>query len=72
MMCYRLFVAFVLILFHSFGASVLSAQTEQIDEYIQSEMKKRQILGLALVVIRGGEVMKMKGYGFANLNMMCR
>jgi CubicO group peptidase (beta-lactamase class C family) len=45
--------------------SSLSAPTT--DEYIQVEMKKRCIPGLALVVIKNGEVVKMKGYGIANL-----
>jgi D-alanyl-D-alanine carboxypeptidase len=67
MMHYRSFVAVTLFLLHSFGASVVSAQTDQIDDYIQIEMKKRQIPGLALVVVRDGEGIKMKGYGFANL-----
>src|SRR5262245_2965752 len=43
----------------------LSAPTT--DEYIQVEMKKRCIPGLALVVIKNGEVVKMNGYGMANL-----
>ena len=67
MMHYRSFVALALFLLHLFGASLVSAQTDQIDNYIQFEMNKRQIPGLALVVIRDGEVIKMKGYGFANL-----
>jgi CubicO group peptidase (beta-lactamase class C family) len=37
------------------------------DEYIQDEMKKRRIPGLALVVIKNGEIIKMNGYGLANL-----
>jgi D-alanyl-D-alanine carboxypeptidase len=61
------FVVLALVLLHSFGASVVSAQTDHVDEYIQIEMKKRQIPGLALVVIRSAEIIKMKGYGFANL-----
>jgi CubicO group peptidase (beta-lactamase class C family) len=67
MMHYRSFVALTLFLLHSLGASAVSAQTDQIDDYVQIEMKRRQIPGLALVVIRDGEVVKMKGYGFANL-----
>ena len=43
------------------------AQTDQIDQYIQVEMKKRQIPGLSLAVIKNGEVATMKGYGLANL-----
>ena len=37
------------------------------DEYIQDEMKKRRIPGLALAVIKNGEIVKMNGYGVANL-----
>jgi CubicO group peptidase (beta-lactamase class C family) len=45
--------------------AALSAATT--DEYIQVEMKKRRIPGLALVVIKNGEVVKLQGYGIANL-----
>jgi CubicO group peptidase (beta-lactamase class C family) len=37
------------------------------DEYIQDEMNKRRIPGLALAVIKNGEIVKMNGYGVANL-----
>ena len=37
------------------------------DEYIQDEMKKRRIPGLALAVIKNGEIVKMNSYGVANL-----
>jgi CubicO group peptidase (beta-lactamase class C family) len=36
------------------------------DEYIRMEMKRRCIPGLALVVIKNGEVVKMNGYGLAS------
>jgi CubicO group peptidase (beta-lactamase class C family) len=38
------------------------------DEYIQMEMKRRCIPGLAVVVIKKGEVVKMKGFGLASLD----
>src|SRR5262245_18484200 len=38
-----------------------------IDEYIQDEMMSRRIPGLALAVIKNGEIVKMNGYGVANL-----
>ena len=60
-------IVFTLLALNLSVSSLVSAQSDEVDEYIQSEMKKRQIPGLALVVIRGGEVIKMKGYGFANL-----
>ncbi len=37
------------------------------DEYIQVEMKKRRIPGLALAVVKSGEIVKLQGYGSANL-----
>ena len=40
MMHYRSFVALALFLLHSFGASLVSAQTDQIDNYIQFEMNE--------------------------------
>src|SRR5262245_8645889 len=46
-----------------------AAQTDKIDEYIQAEMTKRRIPGLALAVIQGGQVVKMRGYGLANVEL---
>src|SRR5919109_1546787 len=67
MMRYRPFALLVVFLLHPSLSSPIHAQSDQVDEYIQIEMKKRLIPGLALVVIRDGEIVKMKGYGFANL-----
>lgn len=58
-------LAFVLCL--PLRPSAGTAPANPVDTYIQAEMTKRQIPGLALVVIRDGEVVKMQGYGFANL-----
>jgi CubicO group peptidase (beta-lactamase class C family) len=68
-MPYRSCVAVTLFLLQFFGSSIVAvgAQTDLIDDYIRIEMKKRQIPGLALVVIRDNQVTKMKGFGFANL-----
>jgi CubicO group peptidase (beta-lactamase class C family) len=46
----------------------VAAQSDQVDEFLQVEMKKRKIPGLALAVIKNGEVIKMQGYGLANLD----
>jgi CubicO group peptidase (beta-lactamase class C family) len=40
---------------------------DKIDQYVQSEMSARHIPGLALLVVRGGKIVKARGYGFANL-----
>ena len=47
----------------------LPAQADKIDDYIKREMKKRQIPGVALAVIKDGKVVKMKGYGLANVEL---
>ena len=44
-----------------------SAWADPIDEYIEREMRVRRIPGLALAVVRDGTVVKLQGYGAANL-----
>src|SRR5262245_56821299 len=44
-----------------------TGQTDEVDEYIQVEMRKRNIPGLSLAVIQNGDLVKIQGYGFANL-----
>jgi CubicO group peptidase (beta-lactamase class C family)/dipeptidyl aminopeptidase/acylaminoacyl peptidase len=39
------------------------------DAFIQAEMKKRNIPGLALAVVRNGEVTRSKGFGLANVEL---
>jgi CubicO group peptidase (beta-lactamase class C family) len=45
----------------------VGAQGDAVDAYIRAEMEKRRIPGVALVVIQRGTVVKMQGYGVANL-----
>jgi len=66
-MHYAAFILLVLLLLHPSRALLVLAQTDPIDEYIQAEMKSRSIPGLALVVVKNGDIVKIKGYGFANL-----
>ena len=47
--------------------TALSVSADTVDDYIQSEMKARRIPGLALAVVRHGAIVKMQGYGLANL-----
>ena len=47
--------------------AVAALPASSVDEYIRGEMKKRRIPGLALVVIKDGEIVKMEGYGLATL-----
>jgi CubicO group peptidase (beta-lactamase class C family) len=52
---------------------VLSAlaqdSADAVDNYIHAEMSKRQIPGLALLVVRDGKTVKQKGYGFSNVEL---
>ena len=45
------------------------AQADEVDDYIKAEMKKRQIPGLALAVVKNGKLIKAKGYGLANVEL---
>jgi CubicO group peptidase (beta-lactamase class C family) len=47
----------------------LQARADWVDEYVAEQIKKRQIPGLCVAVIRDGRVIKSKGYGLANLEL---
>jgi len=52
-----------------FVSSALAQTPDPVDPYIHSEMRKHQIPGLALLVIRDGKIVKTQGYGFSNLDL---
>lgn len=56
--------AFLLIIW-----SVTAIRADSLDEFIKQEIKKRQIPGLSVAVLRDGKVLKASGYGFANLEL---
>lgn len=39
----------------------------RVDEYVRAEMKAQQIPGVSLAVIKNGQIILAKGYGFANV-----
>jgi CubicO group peptidase (beta-lactamase class C family) len=43
------------------------ASADPVDDYVRSVMAAKRIPGVSIVVLRNGEVVKSKGYGFANL-----
>ena len=50
--------------------STVTAQTPPLDSvgrYVASEMKRQQIPGLSVAVLRGDRILLARGYGFANL-----
>lgn len=50
-------------------ASGQTPPNSQVDRYVQTEMQKRHIPGLALLVARNGKTVRAQGYGFANLEL---
>lgn len=46
-----------------------SSPDAAVDRYIRSEMQKRHIPGLALLVARNGQIVRAQGYGFSNLEL---
>ncbi len=51
------------------ACSALAQTPDPVDNYIHSEMQKRQIPGLSLLVIRDGQIVKAQGYGFSNVEL---
>src|SRR4028119_424601 len=49
----------------------ISAATpsDAVDNYIVEQMKKDNIPGLSLAVVKGGKIVKAKGYGLANVEL---
>jgi CubicO group peptidase (beta-lactamase class C family) len=40
---------------------------DNIDSFVTAEMQKEKIPGLALLIVKDGQIVKAKGYGYANL-----
>jgi len=55
-------VAFLLIL----SASAV-ARADKTDDYIRTEMQRQRIPGLSLAVVKDGKIVKVGGYGLANI-----
>lgn len=48
---------------------VAPARADRVDTYIALQMKKQEIPGLALAVVRDGRITKAKGYGLADVEL---
>jgi CubicO group peptidase (beta-lactamase class C family) len=51
------------------SAALAQNSTDAVDQYIQTEMSKRQIPGLAMLVVHDRKILKQQGYGFANIEL---
>src|SRR5262245_15779675 len=50
-----------------FAALAWPARADSVDDYIKTEMERRQIPGAAVAVAREGKLLKARGYGVANV-----
>ena len=49
------------------GAAAQPVPTAKIDEFVRAEMARQKIPGVAIAVIKNGAVVKIDGYGYANV-----
>jgi CubicO group peptidase (beta-lactamase class C family) len=50
-----------------FSLHISSVFADQVDDYVNSEMKARKIPGLSIAVMKNGQIVKSMGYGYSNL-----
>ena len=62
-MRYRQLRPFIVLLWLAAAAVVTADDT---DEFVRAEMRRQNIPGLSLVVVKRGEIVKSQGYGLAN------
>ncbi|MDQ4120686.1 MAG: beta-lactamase family protein [Acidobacteriota bacterium] len=59
---------FLLLLFALFFVST-PVRADKIDDYVRAQMSERHIPGVAIAVVRGGKIVKIEGYGLANVEL---
>jgi len=62
----NLFAASAIILLFIINCAAQKDVTSKIDNYIKAEMQSQKIPGLSLAIIKNGQIILAKGYGFAN------
>jgi CubicO group peptidase (beta-lactamase class C family) len=62
-------LAFLLLAVSARALAQSPTPIEPINQYVTAEMKRRQIPGLSVAVLRGDRVLLARGYGFANLEL---
>ena len=50
----------------------LSAEADEIDDYVAAQMRQLHIPGLSLAIVHDGRITKAQGYGFANVELKAR
>jgi len=52
-----------------FLLSVTAVRADKVDDYVNSEMNRQHVPGVSIVVLRNAKVIKLKGYGLANIEL---
>ncbi len=60
---FKLSAIFLLLICYS------AARANSLDDFVRTEIKKRQIPGLSIAVLHDGKTIKVQGYGLANLEL---
>lgn len=63
----RLLVLLVCLLLALTPCVAQDAQAKKVDDFVAAEMQKQRIPGVSLAVVRNGQIIFAKGYGFANV-----
>ncbi|HJQ70580.1 MAG TPA: serine hydrolase domain-containing protein [Blastocatellia bacterium] len=50
-------------------AASVAVRADKVDDYVKGEMEKQHIPGLSLAVIKDGKIIKVEGYGLANVEL---
>jgi CubicO group peptidase (beta-lactamase class C family) len=50
-------------------ASFAQAPSDPVDQFVQSEMQRQHVPGLALLVAKDGQIIRAQGYGFSNVEL---
>jgi CubicO group peptidase (beta-lactamase class C family) len=45
------------------------ATTAKVDDYLKTEMQRQRIPGASLVVVKDGQIILAKGYGWSNVDL---
>ena len=52
-----------------FALGTANAHAQDVDAFIEAEMEKTQVPGVAVAVVKSGEIVKASGYGLANVEL---
>lgn len=49
--------------------ATVSVRADKVDDYVKAEMEKQHVPGISLAVIKDGKIIKVSGYGLANVEL---